>query len=170
MYSMLKYLPLYLFFSLFLSCKDEDDLDLPPLTTTGKMTFGCKIDGKKFLPGGIGGGVNSESDGTGWGYVSGSNSNSLNTVAIIIDRPGFSLVENVRYACDQEKIHCQCFTSRETKDCDYRDLPVSGGVTFTKIDSVNRIASGIFEFTAYSSACEKAISVTDGRFDVKFVY
>jgi hypothetical protein len=168
MYPMLKYLSFYLLFSLCFSCKDEDDLDLPPLTTEGKMTFGCKIDGKKFLPGGIGGAVISETDGRGWGHISGSNSKTLNYVDIIFNRPGFPLKENIRYECDQEKIHCACVSYDENNECDYRGLPVSGGVVFTKIDSAMRIASGTFEFTVYSSSCDRTAKVTEGRFDVKF--
>lgn len=154
----------------FHSCKDDDGLDLPPPTTIGKMTFGCKIDGKNFLPGGIGGGVNSETDGTGWGYVSGSNSNTNSSVAIVINRPGYSLKQNVQYDCDQEKIFCSCISSSGGNACYFEELPISGGIVFTKIDSVNRIASGTFEFTAYSASCDKTTKVTDGRFDVKFTH
>jgi hypothetical protein len=42
-----------LFFSSLLlnsKCRKDNEPQLPPETTTGAMTFGCKIDGKVFLP------------------------------------------------------------------------------------------------------------------------
>ncbi len=30
--------------------KHNDEPQLPPITTTGAMTFGCKINGKVFVP------------------------------------------------------------------------------------------------------------------------
>lgn len=38
---------------LLYSCESifgEDEPELPPITTTGEDTFGCKIDGKVFVP------------------------------------------------------------------------------------------------------------------------
>jgi hypothetical protein len=45
----------------------------------------------------------------------------------------------------------------------------TGAVVITKLDTVNRIASGTFQFTAGEiNASAAALNVTDGRFDVKF--
>jgi len=43
-----------------------------------------------------------------------------------------------------------------------------GSVTFTKIDKVNYIISGIFEFSTKKDGCED-IKITNGRFDLKYI-
>jgi len=45
--------------------------------------------------------------------------------------------------------------------------PLTGQLTITKFDQQNRIISGTFYFDAVNSTGDK-VSVTDGRFDVKF--
>jgi len=45
--------------------------------------------------------------------------------------------------------------------------PLTGQLTITKLDLQNRIISGTFYFDAVNPAGDK-VSVTDGRFDVKF--
>jgi len=45
--------------------------------------------------------------------------------------------------------------------------PLTGQLTITKLDFQNRIISGTFYFDAINSNGDK-VSVTDGRFDVKF--
>jgi len=45
--------------------------------------------------------------------------------------------------------------------------PLNGQLTITKLDQTNRIISGTFYFDAISATGEK-VSITDGRFDVKF--
>jgi hypothetical protein len=43
----------------------------------------------------------------------------------------------------------------------------TGKVQFTRIDTINRIVSGTFEFSAIDKNTGKTIKVTDGRFDIK---
>jgi hypothetical protein len=42
----------------------------------------------------------------------------------------------------------------------------TGKIQFSRIDTLNRIVSGRFEFSAIDNNTAKTINVTDGRFDV----
>jgi len=39
-------------------------------------------------------------------------------------------------------------------------------MNITKLDKINNIASGTFEFTAISDDCQDTVRITEGRFDV----
>ncbi len=47
------------------------------------------------------------------------------------------------------------------------DATHTGTVTITRCDTVNKIYSGTFSFTAIDKNTDKEVKVTDGRFDVK---
>ncbi len=49
----------------------------------------------------------------------------------------------------------------------YTDAAHPGTVTLTRIDTVAKIASGTFQFTALDYQSGKTVTVTDGRFDVR---
>jgi len=74
------------------------------------------------------------------------------------------IVANKQYLfTDGRNINCDYVEH----SCSYSEAPVSGSVTFTKIDRVNRILSGTFEFSAFSKECNKSAAVTEGRFDIR---
>jgi hypothetical protein len=53
---------------------------------------------------------------------------------------------------------------------DYETFSKSGFVTFTKIDTLKQIVSGVFEFKAKDKKSEKIISITKGQFNDVFFY
>ena len=50
----------------------------------------------------------------------------------------------------------------------YYRLHNSGEVELNKLDTVNGIISGTFQFTLFNNATGDSLMVTDGRFDFRF--
>jgi hypothetical protein len=156
------------------SCKKDDPLNtdkLPPATTSGKNTFGCKINGKVWLPAG----------GTLW------------------DSPISAKHDMGWVGCDQLYIGVKRVIGDDTADIDQHLIlnvwcPALGENTITpgdgvfidfnncgyyrvdtlspyilsitRLDSINFIASGTFELTVINDDCEDTLRITEGRFDV----
>ncbi|MEO0272798.1 MAG: DUF6252 family protein [candidate division WOR-3 bacterium] len=53
-------------------------------------------------------------------------------------------------------------------NCVFQTFTNSGTLTITKFDKMNFIISGTFDFEAYSSACDKIVKITNGRFDLNY--
>lgn len=152
------------------SCKDKDG-DLPAPTTEGLNTFGCKINGKVWIangatndPGPAGKAIEVEYEqlsSTTFNLSIFTNANSQDRVQITI--PKGKVGENVlrnRYE-DPFGIYYdnkyRLFNSMEAKP---------GKVTITRLDTVNRIVSGTFEFDAQFIVNKEVVRITEGRFDI----
>jgi hypothetical protein len=178
---MRKLLPVVLIIFLFTSAqckKDKPEPQLPPATTVGAMTFGCKINGKVFPP----------RDGNGHTglfvqYVNLGNVPDggwhLNIPAydykdrrgITIQTDSLLLVEGVTYAFKEpEKGHPLIFYE-EVKNGGtdvYGKLNSDSGYLYvTKHDQINHILSGTFYFTGTKLATGEKVNVSEGRFDVR---
>jgi len=177
----LKYIFLLLFFSslLFLNmdCTEKPDPvpepQLPPLTHEGKNTFGCLVNGELWLP---------DVDG-GMGVVHELSCEYVNGY--------FDLDAKIFTKDKNQKISLTLYNSILHKDkiymlndknpgsgyylnyripCTVRtDSLINGKLIISFIDTLTRIVSGTFNFTAYSIDCD-TIRITDGRFDVKYIY
>jgi len=153
-------------------CKNDDDnptnpIDqLPPLTQTGENTFGCLVNGKPlsftkssqltaiFQQGQLQFGANSEQNGI-------SNSFNLN----IID----PLEENIKYFLGDNFYNVGYSLITDVSSCIYEfDDAINGEITFSKIDRVNYIVAGKFEFSTVTNNCE-IVNITEGRFDLKYI-
>ncbi|MDQ2770012.1 MAG: DUF6252 family protein [Bacteroidota bacterium] len=147
------------------SCKkDGPEAGLPAATQEGKNTFGCLVDGQLFVPLPPAGINSSRRDpleaskyrtdilvsGRGNGYVDFALRNAF--------QPGTYSLGETRSA----KYGRYQFGSIDY----YTDAAHPGTVTLTRIDTVARIASGTFQFTALDYQSGKTVTVTDGRFDV----
>jgi hypothetical protein len=173
---LLSYLVFLIIFFTFNQCKKKkEELQLPPETTTGAMTFGCKINGQVFLP----------RDGRGRPglYVQYVNLGSgpgggwfLNIPAIDWQPssiPGVSITtdsllvqEGITYQFKTTKGNAQAFYS---KTIEYPKLDNDiGELKITKFDQVNRILSGTFFFTGTNISTGEKVNVTEGRFDVRY--
>lgn len=153
------------------SCKKDK---LPKATQAGENTFGCKIDGKIFLP--------SESAG-----LFGSAPVSVYNYPY----SGFTLLGKY-YGDRSDKtpqnviIELPYLQSTGTYplttygyglyELDYAFGPMyrtnanpsyTGTVNITRCDTLNQIYSGTFSFMAIDTVTGKTVKVTDGRFDVK---
>lgn len=176
-------LSLTLFFIAFLflslKCKKQNtntEPQLPPETTTGAMTFGCKIDGKVFIPKDGGGlsGLKTEylflGNGPGGGWFLNIAARDRSTTT---SRPGISittdsllLVEGIQYELQKQKGYAngEHFLGLYT----YKIIfPDSGTLIITKHNQTERILSGRFSFTATNQNGTK-VNVTDGRFDIRY--
>lgn len=165
--------------------KDKNDpsnpnaeLQLPAITTEGKNTIGCKIDGKVWIPysktsvpklyASIDRNYN-------WMFgLSGLQKDigvdSKNVIEIYV-RPlstdtFFLLTKNkygnVAHYFPTLAVGAQAFNSDEALN--------NGYVHILRFDSVNQIISGTFQFTAIDSFTNEKHEITDGRFDLHFAY
>ena len=148
---------------------------LPPITQIGANTFGCKINGQVWVP-------YYPCEDTWWnGAVElAYNFNSANRNSVLPMSFGM-IAENFT---DQNTLTIGTFEAFygtgnviDTLDIGFSNnngyyTPVSGDPNkifqITKLDTVNKIISGIFSFTLYASYSDSII-VTDGRFDFQII-
>ena len=151
------------------TCRKNQEPVLPPETTIGAMSFGCKINGKVFVP----------KDGRGkpglyvqYVYLDGGWYLNIPAVDWRSSYPILSvhietdslLIEEGEYEFKLEKGYPSAFYSAETF---YILLENKGRLNIKKHDLTNRILAGTFYFTAENSKGER-VEVTDGRFDIRY--
>lgn len=162
------------FCSLNIQCKKEKEIDkLPDATSVGAGTFGCLMNGMAW-PNGIEGDKNYQAfyyygdlyvdyfiqDGPTWGPIKGSVGFGIKNIF----KPGiYVLPFNDTKKGTANIIHQGVFYF--SKD------PINKGgyayFTITRLDSINRIASGTFEFTLFDQDdFSRKVEVKSGRFDV----
>jgi hypothetical protein len=171
-------LPLVL---LNIQCKKKNaEPDLPPVTQSGANTFGCRINGKVFVPKVNAGGYSQRlmsdylpnSPGNTYSFgVSAYNNSEIPNVII-----GFSSTSTI---LETGKIYqLQATSSQSGFVTTYYEqtggqgnfrvvAPLTGQLTILKIDLVAKIISGAFFFDATNDKGEK-VEIKDGRFDVKY--
>ncbi len=177
---------LFLFFAamLFLQhcdCKKDNAValvttpQLPPITTEGKMTFGCKLNGKVWLP---------YSSTSAFFPIEGSIDRDHSYMAAI---RGYikigSLNEGIELFFNPVNLQTQFVLHQKSTNnfgaySNYLVSPVSyftdsvrlGSVSILRFDSVHQIISGTFNFNAIHPVTHDSISITDGRFDMQFSY
>lgn len=163
---------LMILLAILFSCKKEDPLptELPPITTEGKNTFGCLINGEIYVPD--------------------IRRMSFN-VAITMDFPQnpdyffrvntFRLVDEddniqdaaVEFIIDSvSAVGAYSFSHTTVKYENiyyYSDSTYNGSVNIIKYDLNNGIISGTFSFSAIvvDNSNSQIIQITDGRFDLK---
>ncbi|MFV0566696.1 MAG: hypothetical protein ACK5NB_12800 [Flavobacteriaceae bacterium] len=163
----MKKLLILLTLTLALSCCNKDDAptnpidQLPPETQTGANTFGFLVNGEpinitntlqqtaiyqqgllQLGAGGIG--------------IDISNPLSINIEYNLV---GNTLDGRARYQVDPNP----------QLGCHYEyENTYQGNIKFTKIDTVNFIISGTFEFSTVTDNCEN-INITNGRFDLQYI-
>ena len=158
-------------------CNNEDDKpqnpidQLPPATQTGANTFGCLINGEPFV-------VSNTSNQTaiyqGGGLLIGgqkSIDNNFSQVSIFISETsiGEIISENNSYVLNSNSVPKGEYYI-ENQNCFYfTSSNYSGSITITKLDNINFIVSGTFEFKSISDNCEGIIDITNGRFDLQYI-
>jgi hypothetical protein len=177
---MKKLMPFLLAASLFLlaaSCKKDDPLNtnkLPPATTSGKNTFGCKVNGEVWIAH-IEGGVFDfpiyAIHDTGW---PGCDQLLVVGKRKYDEQADISQQVSVELRCpklgeNQLLFNKGAFLDFRICNQGYRyalDTLSPCTVFITRLDSINFIASGTFEFTAINDDCKDTLRITEGRFDV----
>lgn len=167
----------------FSQCKKKtEEPQLPPETTIGAMTFGCKINGKVFVPkdgrgkpglfvqyvylgSGIGGGWYLNIPATDW------TTNPSDAVVIQTDS---LLVEEARVYEFKLSTTNQSMKGSFNTFCDFNGKTYAktasdiGSIYIRKFDQINRILSGTFFYSATNISTGEKINVTDGRFDIRY--
>jgi hypothetical protein len=139
---------------------------LPPITQEGKNTFGCLVNGKALFN------TNSMQlhaiyQGGGLQFGSGREDNSIDRdVNFVLLDPIYTDQE---YSLTNLPFYRAMFRSTAGLNaCWYEyDDTFEGKLTFSKIDRINYIISGTFEFSTVTQGCD-TIRISDGRFDMQF--
>jgi hypothetical protein len=152
---------------------------LPAITAKGANTFGCKVNGKVWIPAGKSNSFQGNLDII---YDETFENGSLSIGAYRGDGKdlgeNFSIAKNNlnregEYLIDHSNSpNYSMIAMFSNKDCSYyieNSLTSTGKLIITKLDYQNRIIAGTFEFTIYfkNSECG-VVEITDGRFDMKY--
>ena len=156
------------------SCHDEIPTEMPPETQTGANTFGCLIDGELFVGGCCAPWMSPvlsvtyrpASDHLGitiWGKMNG---NPAGAIEIGID----SFLQNSTH-----KSYFANYYPHGSKECPNYSVSNDGICIITKLDTLNKIVSGRFEFVGRCADWNynimdstMSIQITQGRFDFKY--
>ena len=161
----------------FSQCKKKiEEPQLPSETTTGAMTFGCKINGKVFVPkdgrGKPGLFVQYVNLGTGSGggwylNIPATNWVPNPTESVNISTDSLLIVEGTTYPFKYRKKGfpgALYFNGNQYEATDNN----SGELKIKKFDAINRIISGTFFFTGTDNSIGQTINITEGRFDIRY--
>ena len=157
-------------------CRKKDPApQLPPETTTGAMTFGCKIDGRVFVPRnyytntGLYVQYVDLGRGKGSGYflnIPATDWAAKPIEAVRISTDSLLVQEGKTYPFRTSKGSAQ---AEYHATVDYTKLnPDDGELTITRFDPTRGIISGRFHFVGTDNSTGRQVNVTDGRFDVRF--
>ncbi len=165
-----------LLFLLLLSCKKEK---LPKPTQQGKNTFGCKVDGKLFVPKDVitvpvTPGLIAFYDEAGSNYFElrvtenkdEENGGLRRTILFKI----FNLTVGTNNLNEQNKVSVKISVDNNQLDKSYETNSTTGGIlTVTRLDTNQNIISGTFSFVAApKQANSQNVHVTEGRFDISY--
>ena len=156
--------------------EDEPEPELPPITTEGKNTFGCKVNGEVWIPR------------THWasglsGVHTLTSSYNSNTGSFLINAikkhegidQGMGLSANLKNHGNQILLQPgsgRGLYSDISKFCSFdTDTIHTGSLEIIKHDPEKGIVSGTFSFIGSNSDgedCEETVEITEGRFDVNY--
>jgi len=150
--------------------KSSDPVEqLPPVTQEGRNTFGFKLNGAIWLPGGGQGPLSANYDATYRGGSLGIGANLINnTTNQFISFGGNNIRSTGDYILASGPDLPGAVFIDHKLGCEYHQDTdsVTGHFVLHKLDLVNGIIAGTFEFTFYTPGCS-TISITEGRFDIK---
>ena len=164
-------------FALLLSCedRDQDSTVLPEATQTGANTGGALVDGNIWVAKIEQPDLNPGGNNTIYSYnnveyrleivLRSVKNPSANQISFIISIPQDITAGNYQFfGLDENRaVYYLSPTSYFTETGN-----PNGNVTITKLDNVNKIVSGTFNFVGKKSNGE-TVTITEGRFDKKFI-
>lgn len=144
---------------------------LPAITQTGANTFGFLLNGEVWLP--KGGLLDQKLD---LSYDPSYNGGALSIIAnrllgekdkSFLSFGGTNVTQAGHYEFSSEKKSVYYYDNKKT-DCEYHysTTIITGSLTITKLDLINKFISGTFEFKLEKNGCP-TINATQGRFDLK---
>jgi hypothetical protein len=142
------------------------DTCLPPITTHGAGTFGCKINGKPFIAKGTSRIPSTQLDviDNNIGIIGRDVSSNIYyfSVSFNID-PVFDINTFTFPTSSLNKSGASCILNNKQ----HNSFPIQNGIIkFLRTDYQRRIFSGTFEFDVYSVDGKDTIHITEGRFDL----
>ena len=175
---------LLLFLMCIFGCSKDDNKkttnpieQLPPMTTSGKNTIGCLVNGVPFTDSGLMNNFYQLVEGEYYLVINWENGFGDNFVAGQISIRNTQIVEGESYILNNNNSSLEEFSGGSAKYV-FSDNSNSGEfntnsnyygtVTFTKFDTENGIMTGTFEFQAQELNSEEIVNVTEGRFDLTF--
>jgi Family of unknown function (DUF6252) len=160
------------------SCTKEVT-ELPPATQTGVHTFGCKVDGRFWVPAGFGPFPTADllvakRFPNGFFYINARNfsSSPIETEFEFFIKnltvPGTYLLNtDVVYPTTAANYVYYVKRNINPQQEWLTSVQYGGSITITAIDTVNQFVSGTFQFNAASQYADpQPLAVTEGRFDV----
>ncbi len=162
----------------FISCKkDEDDAgptdpidQLPPATQTGEGTFGCLVNGERFVDNsGFFNCFYQLVDGE-YYFGIGSDNEQANLSQIIIGSNNSQIITNTPIDLN-ENTDMQFYGEINLDDIsgDFITTNLADGtIVFTNFNTNSNIVSALFEFTIQIPSTEETFEITEGRFDSFF--
>jgi len=158
--------------SLASSCKKEKMPDaLPPITTEGKGTFGCKINGEIWIPK-----TQDEFLGNNFDLYSAWEATPQRITILASKRygefdEGLSLFLSHPLIGTQDTLNTIIdFQNRKQSLELFRNKNIRylSKIDILRFDLPNRIASGTFEGVVIKKSNNDTLRITEGRFDVRF--
>ena len=151
---------------LFPKTEPKTELEkLPPITQEGKNTFGCLVNGKAFVVSNTYNQVAILEQGQlQLGATIGKNDDDESISMNLID----PLNANEIIHFDRNNNHVGYTLIKGNSICQYEFTNTFyGSIVFSKIDRINYIISGTFEFSTITQGCD-TIRITEGRFDMHY--
>ncbi|GAA0188652.1 hypothetical protein GCM10009122_47650 [Fulvivirga kasyanovii] len=151
----------------FSACQEDDEL--PPITSEGKNTFGCLVNGELWLPKGALGQGGTFAQMKIWNDTVGATlyADNVNTTSGItisfFDVPHLRIDKS--YDLTDSTYFIQYSRLKDGKACFYENV-VKGNLKLSEYNIDQKILSGTFEFKAYSDVCNDTVTITEGRFDI----
>ena len=173
-----------LFVSVILSLMacSKDVLELPPATQTGENTFGAKLDGEFWTPAGFGivptaplleaRFIDDNIKINARNFSISPTETEFEIYLKNVTEPGiYHLNKKVSIYPNQTESYAY-HVKRKIRPLDQwvTNANFRGFVNITKVDRINKIVAGTFEFSAESmSNPGEYITVTEGRLDIKMI-
>ncbi len=157
--------------------KPPTEEQLPPITTTGAGTFGCKVNGKVWVA----------KSNTSWPHIYFSfdrtNRNAIGINGYIRNKEIDFLQINIRWYHNLDSSinnYSIGYTNSYTPSGGYIDVNENnfwrtdslrgGKVELLRFDSLNQIISGTFNFDCINKETGDVLKITEGRFDMHYTY
>ncbi|MDD3003652.1 hypothetical protein [Flavobacterium sp.] len=182
---MKKYIKYLFVFLAITACNNDDNKktpnpidQLPPITTSGKNTIGCLVNGVPFTDSGLMNNFYQFVNGEYYLVINWENGFGDNFVAGQISIRKTQIVEGESYILNNNNSSSEEFSGGSAKYV-FSDNSNSGEfntnsnyygtVTFTRFDTENQIMAGTFEFQAQELITGEIVNITEGRFDLTFI-